>query len=77
MTNAVILIVAMLIIYQGYMISRRLKETRSKLDDLKKANEDLNIEFGSVDGIELVKKQYPDLELRDDHRTGLEDANKS
>ena len=77
MTNAVILIVAMLIIYQGYMISRRLKETRTKLNDLKKANEDLNIEFGSVDGIELVKKQYPDLELKDDHRTGLEDANKS
>jgi len=77
MTNAVILIVAMLIIYQGYMISRRLKETRSKLNDLKKANEDLNVEFGSVDGIELVKKQYPDLELKDDHRTGLEDANKS
>ena len=77
MTNAVILIVAMIIIYQGYMISRRLKETRSKLNDLKKANEDLNVEFGSVDGIELVKKQYPDLELKDDHRTGLEDANKS
>jgi len=45
--------------------------------ELKKANRDLNIEFGSSDGIELVKKNYPNLELKDDKRTGLEDANKS
>ena len=50
---------------------------KQKLEDIKRANEDLNIEFGSIDGIELVKKNYPDLELKDDRRTGLEDANES
>lgn len=36
----------------------------------KKANEDMNIEFGGngSSGIELVKKEYPDLKVVDNHR---------
>jgi len=54
-------------------------QNRKNMKELDAANRDLHIEFGSNEGegIELVKKQYPDLELRDDHRTGIEDANES
>ena len=58
------------------------QNTISKFISDKKKKEferDTHIEFGAGqgEGIELVKKQYPDLELKDDHRTGIEDANKS
>jgi len=69
--------VALVIIWQGYILIKKQREMKQKLEDIKRANEDLNIEFGSIDGIELVKKNYPDLELKDDRRTGLEDANES
>jgi len=37
--------------------------------------DDRNIEFGSAqgEGISLIRKNYPDLELRDDPRTGIEE----
>jgi len=73
--TAAIIVISTLLIWLIYDLikSRIIKK------ELKQANKDLNIEFGSSDGngIELVKKQYPDLEIKDDHRTGLKDANKS
>ena len=70
-----IVFIGLAIIWQGVDLVIRQRRIRADMRDLIKKNEDVHIEFGSRegDGIELVKKQYPDLELRDDHRTGLEE----
>jgi len=75
MSEIFIVFIGLAIIWQGVDLVVRQRKIRADMRDLIKKNEDLNIEFGSRegDGIELVKKQYPDLELRDDHRTGLEE----
>ena len=77
--NLILIAVGIGIIWQSVKLIQHQKKLRKEMDLLKKANDDLNIEFGSLngEGIELVKKQYPDIEFRDDHRTGLEDVNKS
>ena len=77
MRDIATLIIGIVIVWQGYELVKRQRKMKAEFKALKKANDDLNIEFGSDKGIELVKKQYPNLELKDDIRTGLEDANKS
>ena len=64
-------IVTLLIIWQAYML---VAKQRRKRNAARKAP-DVHIEFGGQgEGIELVKKQYPELQLRDDHRTGIEES---
>ena len=71
-------IIGLLILVLALLTYDVVRTRRNKLD-LKKANEDLNIEFSAMEGsgITQVRKNYPDLELKDDKRTGLVDANKS
>jgi hypothetical protein len=70
MEDLIFIAIGLVIIWQGY----KLWERQAKLKDEMAKLKDLSIEFGSMegDGIHLVKKNYPDLELRDDRRTGLE-----
>ena len=51
------------IIYQGYRLIKSQKE-------MKKDMNDMNIEFSAMEGtgIELVKKNYPNVEMKDDFR---------
>ena len=74
MNESIIIVVGIAIIYQGYKLIQRQRGLRKQMDRLKRQADDFNVEFGSEHGIELVKKNYPDLELRDDHRTGLEEV---
>lgn len=69
MENIVLIIIGLAIIYQGYMI---FKSQRKLKYDMKKMKDDYNIEFGATEGsgIEVVKKQYP--ELVDDWRQKVE-----
>ena len=70
--NLVSIGIAIVILYQGYKLIQNQRKLKQELKDMKN---DHNIEFGSGqgEGIELVKKQYPELQLRDDHRTGIEE----
>ena len=72
MENAVTIGIALVIIYQGYKLIQNQRKLKKELKNMKS---DFNVEFGSGqgEGIELVKKQYPELNLRDDHRTGIEE----
>ena len=76
MDTAIAIGIALGILWQGYELGKRQYRMRKDMRDLIKANEDLNIEFSAMEGsgITQVKKNYPDLELKDDHRTGLENA---
>ena len=67
MENIVLIIIGIAIIYQSYKLIKQQKELRKKMDRMK---EDFNIEYGAIEGtgIHVVKKQYPDLELKDDFR---------
>lgn len=44
--------------------------------EVKKANDDLNIEFGATEGtgIHQVKKEYPGIVLKDDFRETVEEV---
>ena len=74
MNEAIIAGIGLAIIWQGHQLWKRQKALKAELAKMR----DMNIEFGSRegDGIELVKKNYPDLELRDDPRTGIEEVKK-
>ena len=76
MENLVSIGIALVIIWQTYLLITRQRKLKREFDEFRENQHDVNIEFGSLqgEGIELVKKNYPDLELKDDHRTGIEDA---
>ena len=74
MNDIFIAVIGLTIIWQGYKLWQRQKELKDELAKMK----DVNIEFGSGEGsgIEVVRKNYPQLELEDDPRTGLEEVKK-
>ena len=74
MNNIFALIIGVIIIWQGHQLWKRQKALKDELAKMR----DMNIEFGSGEGsgIEVVKKQYPDLVLEDDRRTGIEEVKK-
>ncbi len=76
MENAVLVGIALAIFYNMYKLRQKQKEVRQSFEDLKRANEDLNIEFGSSKGtgISLKRKHYPTLE--DDHRQTVGEVKK-
>ena len=76
MENLISIGIALVIIWQTYLLITRQRKLKRDFDEFRENQHDVNIEFGSLqgEGIELVKKNYPDLELKDDHRTGIEDA---
>ena len=67
MFELILVVVGIAIVYQSYKLIQQQKELRAKMDKMK---EDFNIEYGAVEGtgIHVVKKQYPDLEIKDDFR---------
>jgi len=71
MDNIILAVGTLIILWLIYDISRTASKNKKVQDKI----DDFNIEFGSSqgEGIELVKKQYPDLHLKDDHRTGIEE----
>ena len=71
MENLILIAVGIAIIYQSYKLIKQQKELRK---DMNKWKDDRNIEFSATEGsgIELIKKEYPDVVLRDDPRTGTE-----
>ena len=75
-SNIITVIIALAILYNGYLLLKKQSQMKKDFADLKKQNEDLNIEFGAMEGtgIQLVKKQYPDLEIRDDHGESVAEA---
>ncbi len=76
MENVVLIGIGIAIIYNTYVLYKKQKEVRKATDELKKANDDLNIEFGSSDGsgIEFVKKNYP--YIKDNHRESTGEVKK-
>ena len=74
MENLVLVIIAGAIIWQGFKIIQNQRRLRKKMRDIEN-KWDKNITYANGE-IDLIKKRYPDLELVDDHRTGLEEANK-
>ena len=56
-----------------FLTLRKQNQLKKEMKKLRKEAEDLNIEFRNHkgSGISLVKKQYPDLVLDGDIRTGL------
>ena len=73
METAVIIGIALGIIWQGYELTKRQIQLGKEMNALKRRNNDMNIEFGSMheSGIELIKKQYPELNIEDDHRESV------
>jgi len=69
MENLVSIGIGILILYQGYKLYQKQQKLKHDIRRMK----DMNIEFGSTKGIELVKKQYPDTELKHDTRTGIQE----
>ncbi len=76
MQNAIIIGIITFLIISGILLVRRQQRLRKEFEELKKANADLNIEFGSQNGIELIKKNYPELEIKDDWREGIVEKDK-
>ena len=67
--SIVVSIVTLAIAWQSYKLAVDQHKLRSKLKKMEDDLEDRNIQFSGLNGeIELVKKQYPDLELKDDWR---------
>ncbi len=60
------IIIAGIIAVSVLILAKKVRNDKK----LKKVNKDLNIEFGSPEGtgIELIKKQYPEMEFKDDFR---------
>ncbi len=76
MQNAIIISIITFLVISGILLARRQQRLRKEFEELKNANTDLNIEFGSQNGIELIKKNYPELEIKDDWREGIIEKDK-
>ena len=63
MFELVLVVVGVAIVYQSYKLLNEQKKLRKKMDDM-------NVEFSAMEGtgIEFVKKNYPDAEMKDDFR---------
>ena len=61
-------LIVLAILHLIFVAPKKTKKEQKPFDDR-------NIEFGygQGEGIELVKKQYPQLDLEDDPRTGIEE----
>ena len=70
MENALLIVIGATIGYQSYQIIKNQRQLRKDMKSLRKANDDLNIEFSAIEGtgITQVKKEYPDIVMRDDFR---------
>ena len=67
MENLLLTIIGVALVYQGYKLIKDQKDLRKRMDRLK---DDSNIEFSATEGtgITQVKKEYPDIIMRDDFR---------
>ena len=61
-------LIVLAILHLIFVAPKKTKKEQKPFDDR-------NIEFGSAqgEGVSLIRKNYPDLELRDDPRTGIEE----
>ena len=78
METAIAIGIAFAILIQGFMLMKKQNDIRKRVAELKKVNEDLNIEFGAMEGtgIHQVRKSYPDIEMKDDHREEVSEPTK-
>ncbi len=63
MFELILIVIGVAIIYQSYKLFNEQKKLRKKMDDM-------NVEFSAMEGtgIEFVKKNYPNAEMKDDFR---------
>lgn len=76
--NVLTIIIAVAVIYSIYKLIQDYRKARKDIQELRRDINDLNIEFSAQEGtgIELVKKQYPEMNMKDDRRTGIVDEKK-
>jgi len=73
--TAIIIGIAIVIIWQGFVLIQKQRELRRKMDILQQAEDDRNIDYSGYtgSGISYKRKHYPDLEIVDDHRQTVEE----
>ena len=78
MVEIAAIVIGIMLTIQGFKLMADITKARRELKNLKRKLEDQNIEFSAQEGtgIELVKKEYPNLELKDDFRCKVDKQQK-
>ena len=73
MENLVPVIIFVGIIWQGFKLMKRQDALHEEMERLRREEDDRNIDFSghTGSGISYKRKHYPDLEITDDHKTGI------